>query len=493
MRVVIAMMKHETNTFSPVPTPIERFARGYPLPPRGADALKAFKGTGSAMAAFIDICEREGWEMVTPIAAQAAPSAPVQDAAYKEISDAIAEAVAAGCDAVMLDLHGAMVTESMEDGEGALLERLRGIAPDVPIAVALDMHTNLYPAIADNATALAGYQTYPHIDNYETGTRAGEVLVRVIKGAVTPTLAWGNRPMLPHVMRQGTDDFPNKEIQERAAGMEKSGEAVIATLFSGFPHADIHNAGLSAVVVTDNDPEAARRLCDELLEMAWQDREAWVYKIEPLEESLARAKQIDDGPVVLLDHYDNAASGGTQDTMTVLGAILDAGLEDVAAFAICDAQAVQELIAAGIGSEATVLLGGKLDMPSIDKRGEPRQVTGKVKLISDGLYRNLGPASTGLLMDMGPTVVFDTGKVEIVVISRQQEPNDKNAFLSLGIDPARKKYLMLKSRIHYRAGFRDIAKEVIECAGTGVCTSDYDQLTFRNVRRPIFPLDIANE
>ena len=96
-------------------------------------------------------------------------------------------------------------------------------------------------------------------------------------------------------------------------------------------------------------------------------------------------------------------------------------------------------------------------------------------------------------MDMGPTVVFDTGKVEIVVISRQQEPNDKNAFLSLGIDPARKKYLMLKSRIHYRAGFRDIAKEVIECAGTGVCTSDYDQLTFRNVRRPIFPLDIANE
>ena len=493
MRVVIAMMKHETNTFSPVPTPIERFARGYPLPPRGEDALKAFKGTGSAMAAFIDICEREGWEMVTPIAAQAAPSAPVQDAAYKEISDAIAEAVATGCDAVMLDLHGAMVTESMEDGEGALLERLRGIAPDVPIAVALDMHTNLYPAIADNATTLAGYQTYPHIDNYETGTRAGEVLVRVIKGAVTPTLAWGNRPMLPHVMRQGTDDFPNKEIQERAAGMEKSGEAVIATLFSGFPHADIHNAGLSAVVVTDNDPEAARRLCDELLEMAWQDREAWVYKIEPLEESLARAKQIDDGPVVLLDHYDNAASGGTQDTMTVLGAILDAGLEDVAAFAICDAQAVQELIAAGVGNEATVMLGGKLDMPSIDKRGEPREVTGKVKLISDGLYRNLGPASTGLLMDMGPTVVFDTGKVEIVVISRQQEPNDKNAFLSLGIDPARKKYLMLKSRIHYRAGFRDIAKEVIECAGTGVCTSDYDQLTFRNVRRPIFPLDLANE
>ncbi len=493
MRVVIAMMKHETNTFSPVPTPIERFARGFPLPPRGKDALEAFRGTGSAMAAFIDICEDEGWDMVTPIAAQASPSAPVQDGAYQEMSDAIAEAVEAGCDAIMLDLHGAMVTESHEDGEGTLLERLRGIAPDVPIAVALDMHTNLYPAIADNATTLAGYQTYPHIDNYETGKRAGEALVQAIRGEVAPVLAWGHRPMLPHVMRQGTDDFPNKEIQARAREMEANGEALIATLFSGFPHADIHNAGLSAVVVTDGKPNAARGLCDELLDMGWKDREAWVYQIEPLEQSLARAKDIDDGPVVLLDHYDNSASGGTQDTMTVLGAILDAGLEDVAAFAICDPAAVQELIAAGVGNEATVMLGGKMDMPSIGKAGEPREVIGKVKLISDGLYRNLGPASAGLLMDMGPTVVLDTGKVDIVVISRQQEPNDKNAFLSLGIDPARKKYLMLKSRVHYRAGFRDIAKEVIECAGTGVCTSDYDQLTFENVRRPIYPLDLIND
>jgi len=493
MRVVIAMMKHETNTFSPVPTPIERFARGFPLPPRGKDAYAAFKGTGSAMAAYIDIAEREGWEIVTPIAAQAAPSAPVQDTAYTEISDAICAAVAAGCDAVMLDLHGAMVTESLDDGEGALLARLRGIAPEVPIAVALDMHTNLYPAIVENATTLAGYTTYPHIDNYATGLRAGEALVKKIKGEANPVMAWGNRPMLPHVMRQGTADFPNKQLQERVAAMETGGEAMIATLFTGFPHADIHNAGLSACVVTDGDAGRARALCDELLDFAWENREAWVYKIEPLDDSMARAKAVTEGPVVLLDHYDNSASGGTQDTTTVLRAILDAGLDDVAAFAICDPEAARTLIAAGIGATVTLPLGGKMDMPQIGLEGEPLTVTGRVKLISDGLYRNLGPASTGLLMDMGPTVVLDTGNVEIVVISRQTEPNDKNCFLSLGIDPARKKFLMLKSRIHYRAGFGDIAKQVIECAGTGVCTSDYDQLTFRNVRRPIYPLDLIND
>lgn len=493
MRIVIAMMKHETNTFSPVPTPIERFARGFPLPPRGRDAYDAFKGTGSAMAAYIDLAEREGWEVVTPIAAQAAPSAPVQDAAYAEISDAICAAVADGCDAVMLDLHGAMVTESLDDGEGALLARLRGIAPDVPIAVALDMHTNLYPAIVENATTLAGYTTYPHVDNYATGLRAGDALVRKIKGEANPVMAWGNRPMLPHVMRQGTADFPNRQLQERVAAMETGGEAMVATLFTGFPHADIHNAGLSACVVTDGDAGKAQALCDELLDFAWQNREAWVYEIEPLERSMARAKAVEKGPVVLLDHYDNAASGGTEDTTTVLRAILDAGLDDVAAFAICDPEAVQTLIAAGVGKDVTLPLGGKMDMPQIGLTGEPLTVTGRVKLISDGLYRNLGPASTGLLMDMGPTVVFDTGKVEIVVISRQQEPNDKNCFLSLGIDPTRKKFLMLKSRIHYRAGFGDIAKEVIECAGTGVCTSDYNQLTFRKVRRPIYPLDLIND
>ena len=493
MRVVIAMMKHETNTFSPVPTPIGRFARGAPLPPRGLAALDAYKGTGSAMAAFIDIAEREGWEIVTPIAASASPSARVEDSAYEAMTAAICDAVAAGCDAVMLDLHGAMVTESLEDGEGALLARIRQITPGLPVAVALDMHTNLFAEIVDNVTTLAGYQTYPHVDNYETGKRAGEALVKAIKGGVRPTLAWGTRPMLPHVMRQGTHDGPNKAIQARAAEMEATGDALVATLFTGFPHADISQAGLSAVVITDGDPAKARSLCDELLDAAWRQREAWVYTPEPLAQSIARATQIASGPVVLLDHYDNSASGGTQDTMTVLGAILDAGLADVAAFAICDPAAVQELIAAGIGNTATIMLGGKRDMPAIGLEAKPRQVTGRVRIISDGLYRNLGPASKGVLMDMGPTVVLETGKVEIVVVSRQQEPNDKNCFLSLGIDPAKKRFLMLKSRVHWRAGFGDIAKEVIECAGTGVCTSDYSQLIFEKVRRPIYPLDRIND
>ena len=489
LRVVIAMMKHETNTFSPVPTPLGRFASGQPEPFRNEEVIPAFRGTNSALAAFVELAEAAGAEIVTPIAASARPSGPVERAAYQAMSDAICDAVAAGCDACLLDLHGAMVTEDLEDGEGALLARIRGIAPGLPIAVALDMHTNLYPAIIDNCTTLAGFQTYPHIDNYETGMRAGKALFAMLDGKAKPTIAWGQKPMLPHVMCQGTGRFPNKDLQERTKEMEAEADVLTATLFVGFPHADISQAGLSAVVVTDNNPAKAQAYTDELLEFAWNHRADWVYQIEPLEQSLARAAKVEEGPVVLLDHFDNAASGGTMDTMTVLGGILDAGLDNVAVYAICDPRAVQEMIQAGIGNSCTVSLGGKMSMPSLGLQGAPREVTGKVKLIHNGQYRNQGPAGTGVLFDQGPTVVLDTGKVEIVVISRQNEPNDQQAFRALGIDPTRKKFLMIKSRVHFRAGFEDMAKDIIECAGTGVCTSDYNQLTFENVRRPIYPLD----
>ena len=494
MKLVIAQMKHETNTFSPVPTPLARFATGTDVPPEGAAAVAAYRDTGSAIAAFIDLAEAAGAEYTVPIAAAASPSGPVHDAAFDYIAQRICAAVAQGCDAVLLDLHGAMVTQTYDDGEGELLRRIRAINATVPIGVALDMHTNLYDAIGQHSTVIAGYQTYPHIDVYETGQRAGRAVLALLADRCSPAMAWGRQPMLPHVMRQGSDDSPNRELQARCREMEAQG-ALCASLFVGFPNADIQMAGLSAVVVTNGDPVLARRWCDELLALAWEQRRAFVYEIEPLATSMARAqalhaaKPAGAGPVVLLDHSDNCASGGTMDTMTVLGAILDAGLEDVVAFAIFDPAAVQQMIAAGVGQPVTLSLGGKLDMPAIGLRGQPRTVTGRVKLLCDGRYRNRGPMSRGEHNDMGATAVLDTGKVQIVVISNHVEPNDLAAFTAVGIAPERCRYVMLKSRIHWRAGLRPLAHAVVECAGTGVCSSDYALLGLHKVRRPIYPID----
>jgi len=492
MRLLIAMMKHETNTFSPVPTPLARFTPRY-----GQAAIDAYRGTGSGLGAYLDIAEREGAEIVLPVAVGASPSGPVEDTAYKHITDAICEAAAkGGFDGIMLDLHGAMVTESLEDGEGEFLKRLRAIDPKTPVAVSLDMHANLYEAMIANATVVTGYRTYPHVDTYETAKLAGEILLRAMRGEVKPVMAWRNEPMLPHVMRQGTDDHPNKELQHRCAAMSAEG-ALAASLFTGFPHADITNAGLSAVVVTNGDRKLAEELRDELLGRAWVEREAFVYKLEPLQQSVARAKamppsQPGDGPIVLLDHYDNCASGGTMDTTVVLAEILRQGLEDVAAFAIYDPAAVQQAIAAGIGAQVTLSIGGKIKMPAIPGESPPLSVTGTVKTISNGRYKNRGPMARGVAMDMGAAVVLDTGAAEIVLISRHVEPSDLNCLASLGIDPMQKRYVMLKSRIHWRAGLGKLATAVVECAGVGVCTSDYGQLQFNKVRRPIYPLDLPN-
>jgi microcystin degradation protein MlrC len=493
MHLLIAMMKHETNTFSPVPTPLSRFGNG-PGPLYGEAAVRAYRGTGTGLGAYLDLAEQAGATIVLPIAAGAPPSRPVEDAAYTHITETICEAVAGGgFDGIMLDLHGAMVTESLEDGEGQFLKRLRAIDPHTPIAVSLDMHANLYDEIIANATVVTGYRTYPHIDTYETAKLAGEILLRAMRGEVQPVMAWGNVPMLPHVMRQGTDDHPNKELQRRCATMGAEG-ALAASLFTGFPHADIGNAGLSAVVVTDGDRKLAQELRDELLDRAWVERETFVYKLEPLPQSVARAKATPpgEGPVVLLDHYDNCASGGTMDTTAVLAEILRQGLADVAAFAIYDPEAVQQAIAAGVGAKVTLSIGGKMEMPAIPVESPPLTVTGTVKTISNGRYRNRGPMARGVEMDMGPTVVLDTGTAEIVLISRHVEPSDLNCLSSLGIDPLQKRYVMLKSRIHWRAGLGPMAKAVVECAGVGVCTSDYGQLQFKKVRRPIYPLDLPN-
>ena len=486
MRFVIAMMKHETNTFSPVPTPIERFgSRGAFF---GKDAFNAFRGTNTPMAAFIDIALKEKAEIVTPVAAEAWPSGPVKKEAYRTITDTILEGVKKGCDAVFLDLHGAMVSEETDDGEGTLLRRIREIAPVLPIAVGLDLHTNLTSEMTRYCTVLAGYKTYPHVDMYDTGILAGTILVRAIKGEIKPVPAWGNQPMLPHTLRMGTHEPPMKDLVDMARTAEKEG-ALAATAFGGFPLADIYNAGLSAVVYTDSNVEKARQLCRRLLDAAWQRREAFVYRLEPLSESVARAKTLSEGPVLLIDHADNCASGGTQDTVTVLAEVIHQGLEDVAVFGICDPESVARMVEAGVGVRLTLNLGGKMDMPAIGRKGEPLRVSGTVRTITDGEFIIRGPMYTGVKASMGRSAVLDTGNVQIVVIERQHEPFDLGVFRSVGIEPTMKRYLLLKSRLHYRAAFAPIARHIIECEGVGVTSSDYSQFRFTRLRRPIYPLD----
>ncbi|NKB97584.1 MAG: microcystin degradation protein MlrC [Pseudomonadales bacterium] len=491
MKVGIAMMSHETNTFSPVMTDLERFSGGRAAPMQGQAAIDVFTDTASCLGGYIEVATQRGAEIEMGIAAGAPPSGRVEDDAYEYMCSDIVS-LAKRVDALLLDLHGAMATKSHDDGEGELLRRVRAECPSLPVCVALDMHANVTNLMLANCDVLTGYQTYPHIDMDGTARRSANIFFDMLEGRCKPVMHLEQAPMLPHVMRQGTDDFPNDELQAKTREHEAT-DCLGVSLFTGFPHADIHDAGLSCVVITDNSATKAQAVCKSLLDFAWQERSKFVYEIEPLEQSFARADKAaqasGEGPVILLDHYDNTASGGTMDTTEVLAAILDAGIEDVAVFGFYDPAVVEEMIAAGVGNTVTVELGGKLKMPALEVQSSPLTLTGEVKLISNGKFKARVEMSRGLTINMGRSAVLSVGSVDIAVVSRHVEPYDPECFRALGMEPTQRRYLMLKSRIHYRVGFKPIAKEIIECAGRGVCTSDYSQVTFANVRRPIYPLD----
>ncbi|MEQ8250233.1 MAG: M81 family metallopeptidase [Oceanibaculum nanhaiense] len=491
MRLVLGMMKHETNTFSPLRTDWARFQDWGAF--TGEEARKAFETTAMPLGAYMKLARERGADFTIPMAAEAMPSGPVERDAYERMAGAICEEVAKGCDGVLLDLHGAMVTVDHEDGEGELLARIRKIAPEVPIAVTLDLHTNLTQRMVDNCTALIGYKTYPHVDMYEVAEQVGRVVLDSMAGKCRPVMAWRSLPLLSQTLRQGTDDEPMKSLIAMTRAAEARPGVMAASVFGGFPMADIRDAGTSIITVTDGDAAQARAVCDEIGEAAWKARESFIYQHEPLEQAVARAKVLTEGPVLLLDHADNTGSGGTQDVMTVIAEVMRQGLEDVAVAAVWDPAAVQEMAKAGVGATVTLKLGGKTDMPSIDLKGAPLEITGKVKTLTDGEWVVHGPMYTGVTVQMGPTAVLDTGKVQIVIVSRHHEPWDTGVFRSVGIEPEHKRYLVLKSRIHYRAGFAGLGKATITCDGHGVTTSDNSILTFTRLRRPIYPLDRMND
>ena len=494
-RFVTAVMRHETNTFSPIPTPVADFGRVGPTdgPARGDEAYRVYANTNNPVAAYIDIAKEESAELVFPIAANAHPSAPAPGAIIDLCAEAIIEAVQKGCDALFLDLHGAMVTQEHDDGEGDLLTRIRAAAPDLPIAVALDFHTNLSAAIVDNATVIAGYRTYPHIDMYETGERAGRTLIRALNGEVDPVMAWHSLPVLTHMNRHAPSMQPMKDMYAKAIAAESAGEVLNASIFGCFPLADIPHVGLSAIVVADGDKDTAERLLYDIMQEGWERRDEFVFPVEPIEKSVSEAKALDDGPVILIDHGDNTGSGGNQDVMAVLAEVVRQDLDDVCAGPFCDPATVAQLIEAGIGATVTVQLGGKVDMPAMGLKGEPLEITGTVRRITDGRFTITGPMFTGVQFNIGRCAVLDTGKVEIVVSEGRYEPFDVGAFTHAGIDPSRKKYVLLKSRQHFRAGFEPIAKHIVMVSGPGTCTSDYSLFPWKNVRRPVYPLDPDTE
>ena len=488
MKILIARLNHETNTFSPVPTPLASFAPSY-----GEAAYRNNLGMRTAMAAFIDLAQGLCATLVTPVSATANPSGPVQAQAYDELTGCILAAVP-GCDAILLDLHGAMVAENSFDGEGDLLQRIRACAPGVPVGVALDLHGNITQKIIANADVVVGFKTYPHVDMYETGEHAGRLLLAMLRAEQGYTVRWRQLPLMSHTLRSTTLHGAMARAVQAARDAERDGMPAVS-IFSGFSLADIESPCVSVVVTgidTDEGRSNAQAVADGIAEQIWAERAGFVYESESLAASLARAQALAVGasrPVLLLDHSDNCMSGGTCDTMDVLQAALSQGLQDIAVGPLCDAQAVSTLIEAGIGANVSVALGNKVALIQLGIVKQPMLVQGTVRAISDGEYTVSGPIYTGQRCCMGRTVWLDIGVAQIVVTELPHEPWDLGVFDCVGLNPRLHRFLLLKSRMYCRPVFEPLAQALIECDSPGVTSSDYRLFPFARVKHPVFPLD----
>ena len=499
MKLVIARMQHETNSFSPVQTQLVAFGTGNGVGPYyGADARRVMTGARVAMGAFLAAVEARGCEIVTPIAAMAYPSAPVEASAYTHICDTICAAIEPGCDAILLDLHGAMVAENSDDGEGDLLERIRTIAPTTPLAVALDLHGNISRKIVANANIIVGYKTYPHIDMYETGEHAARLLFDFLDGKTKPVIGYAHARVLAQTLAMDTRRGAMKAALDGAASRERDPGILACSVFGGFPQADTLDAGMSVVVVADAKRRGGEALAQRIArwgaDFLWSRRAEYIFKQEPMERSIARAGRaaVASGgkPVILMDHGDNLMSGGTCDTVDVLRAVLNAGFEGIMVGPTCDPGAVQKMIDAGPGAKVNLMLGSHTPMPKIGADApKPLAISGHVRMISDGEYVVTGPIFTGDRVFMGPCAVLDTGRAQIVVTSLPHEPLDRGCFETVGLDPRRARFLVLKSRMYFRPVFEPLACAVVPCASVGVTSSDNAIFRFGKVRRPLYPLD----
>lgn len=496
-KVLIAGFMHETNTFSRLVTTLDNY-RARDLF-RGDEIPKQMRGTKTEIAAFLDACDTYGWQACHPIFANATPSGPVTKQTFDYIAGEVLAAIDSEgpFDAVLLSLHGAMVCEHVDDGEGELLSLIRNkVGSDVPIAMTLDLHANVTDAMASLADIIIAYRTYPHVDQYEVGREAAQLIHRTLTGEINPCSVVVRGDMLEGAdggRTFGTGPMP--ELLATAAGFLGQPGVHVANMFAGFTKADIYDAGPSAVITGEKGrQDQYRAFAQTLIDETWQKRERNSVEMMGLEEAIQRIREVAPprgdarGPVVIADCCDNPGGGGYGDSVRLLAAMIDNGVRNALFGSIYDPVAARTCIESGLGGHAVVELGGKTD-PHFDK---PLQVTGIVQAVTNGQLTFEGPMNAGSKIDMGPSVVLRIGDIDTLITSGRFQLYDQMFFKHARIDLASKSVIAVKSSNHFRAAFAPIASEIV-CVdtGDGITSYNFKEMPFRKIRRPVYPLDQA--
>lgn len=485
-RVLVGSVFHETNTFWPYSTGLAEFAKRDLL--FGDDFVRKFKGTHTPLGGIMEVLEQENIEIIPSLAAIAEPSGMVTKEAFDRIRDTLLEDCrkAGRLDGIVLSLHGAMVTEEDQDGEGNLLEALRKtVGNDLPVIATLDLHTDFSQRMLENATAFFPYREYPHSDMYERGLEASRLMVQVLKGKAHPVMRWKQIPLMLSLVATATEAYaPMKKVLNRYN--EETPGILSANFLHGFYLADTIYTSASAVVVTDNDEELAEQAIAEIEATALAHKDALSrMEIYTVEEALEEQKTI-DGTVVFADVTDNPGSGSSSDGTNLLRKLLERKVKKVAVATICDPETVEICHRAGVGAWVELELGGK---KAPEKLGQPIHCRAYVKTLSDGVFYNRGPMHGGVRFDLKRSAVILIDGISVIVGSIPIQGYDIEIFQSHGLMLGDFDILVVKSAVHYRAAFGPKSKKMFPINCPGTVEVDPLKLNYRNVRRPIYPLD----
>ncbi|MET0719246.1 MAG: M81 family metallopeptidase [Tardiphaga sp.] len=479
IRIAVGGFLHETNTFAPTKAAYDDFAHRMV---QGAELLKVMRNINTGLAGFVEAAEARGWQLAPTTACAATPSAHVTEDAFERIVGMILEGLASAgrIDGLYLDLHGAMVTEHLDDGEGEILARVRKlVGREMPLVVSLDLHANITPAMVEHADALIAYRTYPHVDMAATGRACAEHLALMLDGGRRFAKAFRQLPFLIPISWQCTTDQPMRGVYQRLVALQS--EAVPTLSFApGFPAADFIDCAPSVLAYgrTQADADAAAATMVATVLGCESDLAGRIYSPDDGVRLAMELAKTAKRPVVIADTQDNPGAGGTSDTTGMLRALVRNGADRAAIGLIYDPQSALAAHAAGAGAEVTLALGGKSGIVG----DAPFQATFVVEKLSDGKFVAPGPFYGGRQMDLGPSAALRIDGVRIAISSRKVHLADQAMYRYVGIEPTEQAILVNKSSVHFRADFEPIAEKLLICAAPGAMPADPATLPWKRLR-----------
>lgn len=494
MRFALAGISHETNTFHSIPTKYENFEKSGILV--GEDIKKIYESP-STIGGFYQASVDLDFEIVPLLVARTGPLGTIEADAFEKILGKILGLIKNNgpFDAILLDLHGAAVSEEFHDMDGEITSRIRNlVGPEIPVGIALDMHANVSKEMISNTDITTVYQTTPHLDADQRGYHCAELIYKTVKKEITPVQWIETPPLIINIVNHNTNEEPMKSILKESEKLYSDSDILSVSVAEGYPYSDIKKMGMSFLVISDNNKNKAKGASRKLAKYAWNKRFEMDSAAPSIEEGLKEALSIKAKPVVLMDTGDNIGGGSSADSTHILHKARELGISGILQ-TLYDPDSVEKCMkkigSLSVGLEhrhwITLEVGGKSD----EMHGKPIEVTGLIKKYFEGPFEDLGRTHGGhRYFDSGDTIVLETEDENTLILTSKRVGNTSiQLYYSLGLDPKNFPIVIAKGVMSPRPAFEPIASKIIALNSPGVTAANFKNFTFNLRRKPMFPFE----